>query len=131
MDCSNLRIFLQKYSLAGVLDSVKISGGNEPSSSKKDMHKGSKTPTRSAQASQANSLLASPTQPIAIDGHDSAGKGAAKSKARKRTSKPAFPAPSMVMVKQAFDMLDPTGSGAVNPYALRDVGLPTYLSNGL
>jgi hypothetical protein len=35
--------------------------------------------------------------------------------------KPAFPAPTLAMVQQAFQMLDPTGSGILNPYAIADV----------
>ena len=38
--------------------------------------------------------------------------------------KAAFPAPSLDIVQQAFQMLDPTGSGTLNPVALREVMLP-------
>lgn len=37
------------------------------------------------------------------------------------SSKPPFPAPTLAMVQQAFQMLDPTGSGTLNPYAIADV----------
>ena len=60
---------------------------------------------------------------IAIDGHDSGGKGSAKSKSRKKSVKPAFQAPSVEMVHQAFNMLDPHGSGQVNPAALYQVSM--------
>ena len=39
----------------------------------------------------------------------------------RKGGKPAFPAPSLEMVQQAFQMLDPTGSGILNPIALREV----------
>ena len=42
----------------------------------------------------------------------------------KKAAKPAFPAPSQAMVQQGFQLLDPTNSGFVNPYALSDVSCP-------
>lgn len=37
--------------------------------------------------------------------------------------KPVFPPPSLEMVHQAFQMLDPTGAGVLNPIALREASL--------
>jgi len=43
-------------------------------------------------------------------------------------SKATFPAPTLAMVQQAFQMLDPTGSGTLNPYAIADVPPPPFFS---
>ena len=103
------KVGLNEQGHAGVLDSMRVSDANEPSSSAK--------PSTEHATRARGERLSSP--PIAIDARDS--KGASRSKTRKKSSKLSFPAPSIEMVKQAFNMLDPTGSGAVNPYALREV----------
>ena len=41
----------------------------------------------------------------------------------KHAAKRNFPAPNLQMVQHAFQMLDPTGSGMLNPHALREVYL--------
>ncbi len=71
------------------------------------------------------------------DGKSKAVKIKSRSAAKGSTSqsrvggKPAFPAPSLELVQQAFQMLDPTGSGTLNPIALREVLTPcTIPSNG-
>lgn len=113
--------------LAGILDGMRVSDANEsdPPQGQND------TQPASNFSSRNNSRFTSPTResrPIAIDGHDTPGKGPAKSKTRKKASKPSFPAPTLAMVQQAFNMLDPHGSGAVNPYALREVMPPLHFS---
>lgn len=44
----------------------------------------------------------------------------------RRLGRPPFPSPSLEMVQQAFLMLDPTGSGFINPLALREVILLAF-----
>ena len=51
----------------------------------------------------------------------------AADKQSRKSSNQAFPAPSVELVQQAFLMLDPTGSGTLNPYALKEVFPPSCL----
>lgn len=55
--------------------------------------------------------------------------GTSSNRQGRKPARGAFPAPSLEMVQQAFQMLDPTGSGVLNPLALREVALVPALGS--